>query len=335
MLLLAALALFAGCKEDNTSEILIPAGSVDALAKAIQSVPENGTIRLAAGTHTESGTITITKQICLVGDDGAVLIVDTKPTITPGEPLDPAIHIYQAPGACIDNIELRPVDPMGGSGVIFEQSDGASVRNCEIYRHQYSVAVEASDDILVENNIINPDGWQGVIPAAHGLIIVNGKKCNIIGNTLTKAFFGAWIGDLGGEVANNIITDNYIGVVPCAVPDSSTVMPRSNVVYTMIPGSFWKIYNNKCYNNSGVGIALLDGASECIIENNDCQNNGMDIELGKEREIGEGTLALPFPIDRAKHNKVIGGSYPTVRVRDCGWANQVSGVTVVNDGNCF
>ena len=326
-----------GCKKDKSNEIVIPANSVDALAKAIQDAEENGTIRLASGIHTESGTITIDKKVCIIGDDGAVLIVDTKPTLIPGEPLDPAVHFYGINGACIENIEIRPVDPIGGTGIILEQSNQSYIRKCKIYRHQYSIAVEASNDVIIENNIIEySDGWQtGVAPIGHGILIINGKRVNIIGNSISKAFFGAWISDLEGIFNNNMVTDNYIGVVPCAIPDSSAVMPRSNVVYSMIPGSFWTIKNNTCERNV-IGILLYDGASECIVENNDCKNNSrIDIELGKAWEIGEGALQLPFPIDRAKHNKVNAGSYTNIRVRDCGWSNQIIGVTPISDGDCF
>ncbi|MCB9070360.1 MAG: hypothetical protein H6629_21500 [Calditrichae bacterium] len=40
--------------------VTIPAGSNDALQTAIDAVGEKGTVRLAAGMHTESGTVMIT-----------------------------------------------------------------------------------------------------------------------------------------------------------------------------------------------------------------------------------------------------------------------------------
>ena len=57
--------LFVDCKKDQSTEIVIPAGSVDMLAKAINDSPENGVIRLAAGTHSESATIVVSKKSVL------------------------------------------------------------------------------------------------------------------------------------------------------------------------------------------------------------------------------------------------------------------------------
>lgn len=329
--------VFFSCEKDSTNEIVIPAGSVDALTKAIDDIEENGIIRLAAGTHSESGTVTINKKIKIVGDNGAILVVNTQPTIVPEEPLQPAIHVNGVEGFCIENIELRPSDAIGGTGFILEQSNNSCITNCKIYNHQYSICIQASDDVKIKGNRLEcANGWKtGTGPAAHGILLINGKRAHIESNHISQAIFGAWIGDLGGYFIDNTIEDNYIGVVPCAIPDSSAVMPRSNVAYTMIPGSFWTVSNNVCRNN-GVGILLYDGASECVVENNDCSNNTIiDIELGKQQEAGEGSLNLPFPVDRTKKNKVIGGNFPNVRVRDCGWGNQVIGAVVVNDGDCF
>lgn len=333
-MLLIALVALAGCDDDKVSEIVIPAGSVDALAKAIENSEVGGTIRLAAGMHTESGTVTITKQICLVGDDGAVLIVDTKPTVTPGEPLDPAIYIYQAPGACVDNIELRPVDPKGGSGVIIEQSDNTSVRNSKIFQHQYGVVLEASHHVRIENNTIECPGWAtSGLPLEVCVMIINGQYANILGNDLSNGFFGAWICDENGTFNNNVVTDNYIGVIPCAVPDSSQVMPRSNVAYTMTPGKNWTIKGNTCKNNERIGILLYDEASLCTVENNDCNNNGnningyIDIEIGQAWAANDPASGLqtPFALKAAYNNTVNVGPFPNVRVLDCGNDNVVTG----------
>ncbi len=140
---------------------------------------------------------------------------------------------------------------------------------------------------------------------------------------------------MDGEVANNVITDNYIGVIPCAIPDSSAVMPRSNVAYTMIAGFHWDIHDNTVENNF-IGILLYDGAKECVVRNNDCKNNArIDIELGKYHAPNESSLGVSFPLAVTQYNTVNIGSYPNVNVRDCGWSNVVIGTTAIKDGDCF
>lgn len=51
----------------------IPAGSVNALAQAVNNACEGGVIYLKSGVHTENMALTITKPVKIIGETGAVL----------------------------------------------------------------------------------------------------------------------------------------------------------------------------------------------------------------------------------------------------------------------
>ena len=53
--------------------IVVPAGSNNALAQALQDAGEGGIVYLRSGLHTESAGIVISKRVILIGEIGAVL----------------------------------------------------------------------------------------------------------------------------------------------------------------------------------------------------------------------------------------------------------------------
>ncbi len=346
--------IFSCNKEDESgpvSEIIIPADSVDALAAAIDEIAPNGVIILAAGEHCESGTILIEKTIKLIGvdvpagEDGAILIVDTGPIYTYGETLDPAIYVFQAPGTRIENIELRPKGEIGGTGVIFEESEGAILRGCTFTKHQYNVVSQNSDNVDIDDNYMEcTDAWlpylAAEIPEAIGITIVNGVNVHIHNNVIKGGLIGAWVTDDGGTVDNNTITKSYIGVIPCAVtPETQLTLPKSSKIITSnMPGTKWTIKDNSIHENLWFGILLFDGSIECHVENNDCTGNGLSEDVpyvdddgefmffgtGADIEAGGESMVFGFPTVATKDNTIIvGADNPGVRVKICGTNNSL------------
>ena len=75
----------------------------------------------------------------------------------------------------------------------------------------------------------------------------------------------------------------------------------------MIPGSNWKIRNNKLSDNIAFGILLYDSATANKVENNDCTNNCiMDIELGGYKPAGQSGFgpSVDWPNGASKNNFV-------------------------------
>ncbi|MCP3933670.1 MAG: hypothetical protein GY705_31770 [Bacteroidetes bacterium] len=115
--------------------IVIPAGSVDALADAIAEICENGVIYLEGGMHTENEAVTITKSVKIIGKEGAVLKVfsELAPYDDAGlQNVFPGLHILNAPNTLIQDVTILPVDPDGGTAILIENSHGAAVMRCEI-----------------------------------------------------------------------------------------------------------------------------------------------------------------------------------------------------------
>lgn len=107
------------------SVVELPAGSVDALAAAIAGAGEGGTVIVKAGEHTESGMVTIGQKVKILGEPGALLIVDTEPaqtTPTTATGIDPALYVFNAPGTVIWGLEIQPASPPGGTGILLENS---------------------------------------------------------------------------------------------------------------------------------------------------------------------------------------------------------------------
>ena len=324
--ILTCLVLFvlmlSGCKKDEKNNIVVPAGSVDALAQAIEDAGDGGTVILASGNHNESSSVTVSSNVCIKGETGAILIVDTKPVASIDENLDPALFVLGSNGFCIENVEFLPADTIGGVGIYLENSPNSLIRNCKFTKHQFSIMLQNSDKTKVENNIVEA-ALASIPVGSYGLIVVNGKGVEIRNNKFSKGLFGAWLCDEDGIFEDNQCFSNHIGVIPCAVPDSSLAAPRaSSFVYTMAPPINWIIRNNECKNNLWFGILLFDGASECLVEDNDCSGNGIgspwgevDIELGKDWAV-QPVFGIPVSITR--NNTVKAGNYPNVRIKDCG-----------------
>ena len=330
----AALFLFS-CKEDPPpqTEIKISAPSTDALSQAIEDIAENGTIILEAGEHSESKRITISKKVKIRGEEGAVLRLDTKPSLTGAIPLDPAIFVLNADGFCIENVEFLPIGPVGGTGIFLENSHETIIRNCKFTKDQYPIVIEASDNVKVENNVIECTeqfangmlGW-----SAHGILVINGKEIEIRENTISGCFFGAWVCDEGGIFEDNIASFNHIGVIPCAVPDSGAVTPRESYTFTMVSAKNWTIRNNELYQNNWYGFLAFDEASENLVENNNCYQNGGNhpygVDMGADIGLGgDSPEFFGFHAAPTHDNIIKTGNFPNVTIQDCGIGNLLEG----------
>ncbi len=98
------------------SLVIVPAGSVDALAGALAAAGNGGIVLLKSGMHTESGSVTITKTVNLIGETGAILEVDTDPF-----PIatfnEPGLHVKNAARVLIWGIDLRPKQTSGNTAI--------------------------------------------------------------------------------------------------------------------------------------------------------------------------------------------------------------------------
>lgn len=300
--------------------VTVPAGSEDALAAAIAQAGEGGLVYLRAGEHRESGTVTITQRVRILGENGAVLVVNTVPFNPPVTTVQAALHVNNAPGTSITGVEIRPEGEIGGTGILLENSDGAKIFNCKITGHQFSIINEQSNDaVLFLNTIINSNIWATVPGAqAHGIINTNGDRVRIVGNDVSNALFGIFACDHDGLLASNNMHGNYLGVILCKVPAQALALPSGVLTGAEYSAIGWTVRNNFANGNFDVGYLVIDGANNNLLYGNNASGNArVDYEIvGDSQRFG---FFTPFAFE----NEIRAKSGQTVK--DCGEDNVVHG----------
>lgn len=312
----------------NCDWTTVPAGSVNALAQAIADACDGGVIYLKAGEHTESEPVLINKRVKIIGESGAILKIHSDlslvDTLTGTLPLHPALHVLNAPGTLIQDLEIRPLNTDGGTAILYENSPQSATIHCTITGFQFSVAVEKSDRMaIMRNTIVVSGAWQtGQVPQAHGIIVANGKSAYVSDNDVSNALFGIWACDKYGTCERNTTHANFIGIILCKVP-AGFRLPSGEVTGSEFPATLWKTRQNQSHNNFNVGYLVIDGSNNNLLENNDAGNNAAyDYELTTDTyRFG---FLTPFAFDNTVYAK------PGQTVKDCGVNNTVVGGVLID-----
>ncbi len=310
--------------------IEIPAGSTDALAKAVNDACAGGVIYLKTGIHTETKEITIIKSVKIIGQAGAVLKIKSSlrssnpatGNITPNI----ALHILNAPRTLIQDLDIQPIDADGGLAILVENSFESAIINNKITNFQFGVFIEKSDRIAIMKNTVKVStAWQtGKSDAGAGIFVINGKSVYIAENTVSNGVFGIFASDQWGTSSQNTSFGNYIGIVLCNAT-KTLILPSGQLTGSLIPAAGWKIRNNNSTDNLNVGYLIIDGANRNILENNNAARNGSyDMELTTD------TPRFGFLAPSSFDNTVNAGAYPNIRIKDCGRNNKVTGGIKVN-----
>ena len=305
--------------------IVVPAGSNNALVKAITDAGEGGIVYLRAGLHTETSNITIKQRVVLIGENGAVLKIKSKTNPTPTETTSAALHVQNAPRTLIQNIDIQPIEGNGGAAILMENSHQSAMMFCTVSKHQYGLMVEKSDQLtIMKNKITVADGWQtGALATAFGITIINGTSAYVADNVVSNAIFGIWACDRYGTCIRNSATGNLIGIILCNVP-KEVILPSGEVTGSKFPGANWKVRDNISTDNFDAGYLVIDGANNNILENNQAARNGTyDIELTGD------TYRFGFltPLSRNNTVRALAGQI----VKNCGVNYTVIGGNLVNN----
>ncbi len=310
--------------------IEIPAGSTDALAKAVNDVCAGGVIYLKSGVHTETKAITITKPVILIGQAGAVLKMKSKlATISAAGSVvpTPVLHFFNAPRSAVLNLDIQPLDSDGSTAILLENSNESAVIRNKITKFQSGISVEKSDRVaIIGNTIVGSSNWQtGGDFLGEAITIINGKSTYISDNDLSNSVFGIWPCDKWGTLERNYTHGNFIGTILCNVPAGNFTMPNGRRTGSESPSTSYKVRNNNSTDNLNVGYLIIDGANNNIIENNNATRNGSyDMELTTD------TYRFGFLTPISYDNTVNSTSFPNVRIKDCGRNNKVTGGIKVN-----
>ncbi len=312
-------------KKGRTVEL--PPGSHDGLAAAIAAAGKKGTVIVKAGLHTESQTVTITREVRIIGEHGAIFEFDTQPW-PPSAEIDPALHIKNADDVAIWNVEIRPTGSIGGTAILVEDSEDAIIGRSTIREHQFSVLLEGGDEAeIYKNTIIATTAWQTGNPAeVHGIVVINGKKVEIEKNDISNALFGLWACDEKGEIERNTFHENFIGLILCKVPDSAFPLPGGKLAGSALAATKWEAQDNNATGNFDAGYLVIDGANNNRLKDNKASNNGTyDIDLTGD------TYRFGFLTPKSFENKVIAGRHQNLRIKDCGENNTIIGGQLVDN----
>ncbi len=326
-LLIAKHSETAVAQEKRGRTVRLPAGSHDGLAAAIAAAGEEGTVKVKAGLHTESQTVTIAHEVKIIGEPGALFEFDTEPLPPAGE-IDPALHIKNADDVVIWNLEIRPKGSIGGTAILVEDSEDAIIGRNIMREHQFSVMLEGGDKVeIYKNTIVASSGWQtGNPPEVHGIVVINGKSVEAEKNDISNALFGLWACDENGEAERNTFHENFIGLILCKVPENAFPLPGGKSAGSALAATAWKAEGNNSTGNFDAGYLVIDGANNNRLEDNNASNNGTyDIELTGD------TYRFGFLTPKSFENKVMVGRYQNLKIKDCGENNTVIGGQVVDN----
>lgn len=313
--------------EKKGRTVKLPAGSHDGLAAAIAKAGKKGTVKVEAGLHTESQTVTITHEVKIIGESGAIFEFATQPW-PPAAEVEPALHIKNADDVAIWNLEIRPAGSIGGTAILVEDSEDAIIGRNTMRGHQFSVLVEGSDEAeIYKNTIVAANGWQtGDLAAVHGIVVINGKKAEVENNDISNALFGLWACDERGEAERNTFHGNFIGLILCKVPANFLPLPGGKLAGAALPATRWRAEDNHATGNFNAGYLVIDGANNNRLKDNNASNNGTyDIDLTGD------TYRFGFLTPKSYDNKVVAGKFQNIRIKDCGENNVVIGGQLVDN----
>ena len=306
----------------------VPAGSSNALAAALLAAGTNGTVVLKSGLHTEAGTVEISRTVTLAGETGAVLESDTKPSLTSDDPVDPALWVHGASGVVIRDIEIRPAGAIGGTGILLHDAPNASVFGNNIHDVEFGLLAEKADQAKVwSNRIACSTGWlSGAIPEALGVTIINGTNALIANNRVTGALFGIWPCDAGGKVLANKASGCLEGIILCKVPAWPFELPDGSYAGSAMSTTHCLAQGNETFGNFADGIIAIDGAHDSrIVDNNSHDNGAYDVEMSGD------SFRFGFLTPSCFNCAFTAGSYPSVKVKNCGNNNVVNGGILVDN----
>jgi hypothetical protein len=310
---------------DRAGYVVVPDGSVDALADAIAEVGPWGTVVLATGTHTENETVLIEHPVTLKGHDGAVLV--TASIGSPELQLDPAIHVRGTSRVTVTGVRFESGTPIGNTAVLLEDSDASVLRDCKFDGFQQSIFLQQADRTVLIGNTINASTeWQtGEIPSSYGIVVANGDQVWVVGNEVSGALFGIWACDERGRLLRNDAHDNLIGIILCKVPDDGFALPDGTRFGSEFSGNHWFVRGNDASSNLDTGYLVIDGANNNILLKNTGSGNGAyDMELTADTE------RFGFLTPASFDNLVVATLTPELRIKDCGDNNRVFGGTQID-----
>jgi len=317
---------YEGASTAGKRPIVVPAGSVDALAGAIAAAGHGGVVILERGLHTEHSTVEIDRRVAIVGETGAVIESGVTHSNDVPTILRPAFWIHDAGGVTIWNLTMRPIGSVAGTAILLENAPGTTVGWNSITDFQYGVILHYADaSTVIGNKVVASPLWQtGELVDALGVLNMNGARVRIVDNDMSRGLLNAFCAGANGYYLWNDAHQGFVGMILCKIPAGSYQLPSGAVVGSDIPGGNWFVQGNDGSNNLYAGLLVIDGANKCTVVNNTGSGNGAyDIEM-----LGT-TCLFGFETPTSFDNKLVVGPHPNLRINDFGQNNRIIGSAVI------
>ncbi len=310
-------------KSNHANQVLIPAGSENALNDALAELEEGGTIIFESGEHLETETVFISKSVKIVGEEGAIIRDQSAPSTLVGF-VQAVFHVQNASDVTISNLSIQATNAIGGTAIILENSPNAKILGNEIIGHEAGIINEQSDRVrILYNRVTTTQGWlTGEVGFVIGILNMNGKSARILANEVSSSFIGIFLSDEQGLAIANETYENAIGLMQCTA--GGLVFPDGTVRNAALSCKNWLTIYNSSHDNFDIGFLVIDGANANNLYFNKAANNAnYDIELAGE------SLRFGFVTPTSFENKLV--TYPNQKIKDCGNDNEVIGVDLVNN----
>lgn len=318
-----------GAANGHSPIVVVPAGSVDALAGAIAEAGPHGFVILSSGLHRESAMVEVSIPVVIKGEPGAVL-ESAIPTWPAGNPvIQAALWVHNTEGAAIRDLEMRPAGGLGGTAILLDGARSAAVLQDNIHDYQYGVLVYDSDHASIwSNRVSTTTAWQTnpAVPEAHGIVVISGASAFVAQNRVSNALFGIWACDRDGIAYGNTVSANLVGLILCRVPAGSYPLPSGEIVGASASAVRWLAQGNVCFGNFATGLLAIDGSNANRILSNDSHDNG-----GYAIELAGDSYRFGFLTPASFDNLFVAGAYPNVQVKNCGNGNRVIGGKLVDN----
>ncbi len=328
---------FAQGWEQLKNTVVVPAGSVDALAAAIEQAGVGGTVMLASGTHIESQALTINKRVKIEGEDGASLFFPNvnAPMEIPKE-IVPAIHVKDAERVWLSNFTLSTGTAEASRyGILIQNSNRTRVEGLNIIGFQDGIFIDGGDRCqIISNRIVGVfDQFPQLVH--WGITNSSGRRTVIFNNDITNFAVGIFFSDTRGLAFSNTVEvstpGGTIGIIWCTVP-AWQVYPEGDFVSAAEPARAWRAYNNTCIG-ALFNYLIIDGSSSAISIQNESIDAGLyDFEIAGESQ------RFGFTTPTSANSLIISvGAYIDASIKDCTGDNTIIGGSLIDTASdpCF
>ena len=282
------------------SKTLVVPDDYASVQEAVDNAVDGDAILVKRGTY--NGSVAISKQITLMGEDKAGTIIQGDWS------LNGTVVLVEHDGVVVEKLTLKAAYDSGphGRGVHLFQVKGCNVSDCNFVSYVGVWLYEASDN-TVENNHI--DGTKAGMPPVIGIKLQHSDDNRIVGNNVLEYSYGFGISLESSDrnvLAENQLLNNYEGIWVKDSNDNSvtdnTVAVTMDVFLRLADNVMLGCYGVRLYdasNNSVTGNSFVDCPKGVRIWSSSCYNVVENNSIIGSRYVG---IEL---VEDANHNQII------------------------------